>query len=353
MSVIIVITLLLAISGCGGDSSGNKQQPPVATPPAEPPAEEPQITLSVSAVESGSTIYLDGLFTGKLTPADITVEAGEHTIGIGLAETKHYLKKSLWVEADTQSLQVNLDDADKQAAKVWRALFIGVNKVAVNGSSCISEYSTHELDLGFEFFNWSFHQRVEDYSYNTTEWQIDRRDIYDETVLLSADHLITPEIIAPYLQDVYPGDYDLIVTFFRGGAGTNQGCYIDDFRGIAWYDYRVLAADASYFTIRYYDDVEGAINASKQNDADPGMFIHEWLHTTAERFFPDRGYTMPKQDGQVVHAAEAYHYSAPWMTWYRDLIAGQVPQGDNYIGIGPEAFLACSVREAAISACPE
>ncbi len=341
--------LTMVLLGCGGGKSDSNNQN--VQQPITEPTQSTEIRVTVDAPETGSAIYINGKYSGQVTPAELLLEPGNYSIGVGLNQSRQYLKTSVTLAPDSEPIAIALDAAHLQQAKVWQALFIGVNRVQSQNGSCVSEYSQQELDAGFDFFTWSFNQRVEDYSYNTMQWQFDRRDINHEVVILSDENLITPEIIDSYLTDVHKGDYDLIVTFFRGGAGNSENCYIDDFKGIAWYDYRVLNSDASYFTIRYYDDVQGTIDASKMDNTDPGMYIHEWLHTTAEWFFPDQGYTMPKHDEQVVHAAGAYNYSPPWMSWYQDLIAGQVKQGNKYIGIGPEAFLACSVRESALEAC--
>ena len=77
------------------------------------------------------------------------------------------------------------------------------------------------------------------------------------------------------------GDYDLAVTFFRGAQ---EDCFIADFIGIAWYNVTELSSESSYYTVRYYDGIGEAIENAKKND--PGVFIHEWLHTIAERFYP-------------------------------------------------------------------
>ena len=334
----------LSLSGCGSDS---QESPPSTPPPVATPT--PQGSVTVSASENGGAIYLDGRFTGRLTPSTLSLTSGEHTIGVGLNQSEQYLRRTVQIAAD-QASNLTLNETDRQAPKVWKALFIGVAKVQAQGGNCVSEYQTEALDAGFDFFRWSFEERVEPYSYHTMQWQFERLDITDEVVSLSNDKLIGPAEIEPYLSGVNKGEFDLIVSFFRGGAGSYE-CYIDDFKGIAWYDYRVLQADASYYTIRFYDDVAGHIETAKADDRDPGMYIHEWLHTTAEWFFPDQGYAQPSSDGQVVHAAEAYGYAWPWMTWYRDLLRGQVKQQDDYVGIGPDALLGCSVSEDAIGAC--
>ncbi|ETN95301.1 PEGA domain-containing protein [Zhouia amylolytica] len=305
-----------------------------------------KFNLSVAAVEEGAAIYIDGVYTGKSTPANFLVSKGEHVIGVGLNTAKTYLRREVQVSSTTEQLVISLDEADLQQPKTWKVLFVGVNQVTTANGNCISSYSTEQLDLAYEFLKWSFEEKVEPYSYNTTNWEFYRSDITTDIVQLSNDHLINPEIFESKIIDIQKGDYDLIVSFFRGAQ---QDCFIADFIGIAWYDVTALSSESSYFTIRYYDDLEGAMITSKQND--PGMFIHEWLHTVAERFYPNRGYTMPTFKGQVVHAAERYGYSAPWMSWYEDIIAGKVKDGSSYVGIGPEAFLECTVREQAIGQC--
>lgn len=326
---------------CRGCNSADDAKQGVSDKP-----EESVYNLAVSATEEGAAVYIDGVYTGKTTPTEFMVSKGEHIVGIGLNTAKTYLRKTVQVNSKTEQLQVMLGEEDLQQPKTWKVLFVGVNNVTTMGGSCVAGYTTEQLDLAYDFLKWSFEEKVEPFSYNTINWEFERRDIITDVVQLSNDKLITPEVFENKVTDIEKGDYDLIVTFFRGAQ---QDCFIADFIGIAWYDITALSTEASYFTIRYYDDLEGAVNYAKEND--PGVFIHEWLHTIAERFYPDRGWGMPTNDGQVVHAAEKYGYSAPWMTWYRDIISGQVKNGTSYAGIGPEAFLACTVREQVKGEC--
>jgi len=349
----------VGITACGG-SSGSSPQTPQTT---EPVSQTELPKLSVSSIEEGSAIYLNGLYTGMVTPADVNVPAGEHTIGIGLKNSKNYLKKLVTVEDNTSTQTLSLNNDDLQAAKEWKALFIGINSAKIPNGNCTSEFTTAELDAGFQFLKWSFEERLEDYSYNTVDWSFDRFDI-TQTVTLNSDAVLTPGIIDSYLADknVAVGDYDHIITFYRGGdvydeagASTGQECELGAFQGLGWYEYDDLAVNASYVQIRYWDNIIAAIDYSKADEHDPGMFIHEWLHSVAEingkTFFKGQGYSMPSSDGNVVHAAGAYNYTYPWMTWYQDIISGQVEDNGKYIGITPEAFLACSVREKVLGQC--
>ena len=86
---------------------------------------------------------------------------------------------------------------------------------------------------------------------------------------------------------------------------------------------------------------------------DPGVWTHEWLHVVIEKFYPDRGVKtpIPQKNKLILHAAEAYGYTFPWIDWYEDLISGQVPLGKGFSGIGPEALNSCNIRQAVKGAC--
>ncbi|MEO9852902.1 MAG: PEGA domain-containing protein [Reichenbachiella sp.] len=303
--------------------------------------------VSISASEEGAAIYLNGVYTGEQTPAVLNVSSGVHTIGVGLNRSRQYLKKTVSIENTVESYEIVLSEADLQQAKKWKALFVGVNKVSKSTEDCITQYTTEELDLAFDFLNWSFQEKLEPFSYHTMDWEFERRDISDQTVILDEDNLINPTIFENHITDIDKGDYDLVITFFRG---EQEDCFIANFIGIAWFDVTELSSESSYYTIRYYDDIKASIEDARKND--PGVFVHEWLHTVAERFYPNRGEVVPDDDGLVVHAAGKFGYTFPWMTWYEDLISGQVVTPDGYAGIGPEALLQCTVRESALRQCP-
>ncbi len=363
---ILATSTLLATQGCGGSQANKETANSAITLPTSN-----EYKIKISTTEVGSAIYLNGVYTGEVTPAELSVNTtGEHTIGIGLINSKLYLKKTISITQSSELQQFSLNLNDLQAAKNWKALFIGVKNAKKPQGSCVSSYTNEELDAGYQFLQWSFEERLEGYSYNTVNWLFDRFDITDEIVTLDKNAVLQPEIIEPYLasHNIKKGDYDFIVPFYRGGDNidrgvqvTGQDCYLGAYQGLGWYDYDILSVEASYVQIRYWDNAIFAIAASKEDQYDPGMFIHEWLHSVAESkkegntFFESQGYTMP-DDGSaghyVVHAAGAYQYTFPWMLWYQDLISGKVKKGQQYLGITPEAFLACSVREKALDVCP-
>jgi len=339
--ILFIFFNTIVLQGC---SSSNNSEEPVLV--------NTKINITITANEIGSDIYLDGVYTGETTPADFTFKRGDYTIGIGLKDSKKYLKRAITVTGDDEGKKITLTDADVQAPRVWKVLFAGVKKVTSEDSDCITEYTTAQLDLAYGFLKESFQQYLEPYTYNTMKWEFYRQD-FDEVVTIKDDgpfnNVFTPTEF-DNITDIEEAEYDLVVTMYNGGKNTVCSYVTDGYVGLGWYDYHVLESKGAYNTIRYHNDIETSIVSAKQND--PGLFIHEWLHTTIERFYPEMGgkYPDPK-NGSILHAADLYNYSFPWMTWYEDLLKGKVKSGSKYLGIGPEALLECTVRASAKSEC--
>jgi len=313
-------------------------------------------SLPVIKVSSAETayIYIDGQYTGYKTPAEITVSKGTHVIGVAMEETATYLRKELEV---TEDIDVALTMSDKPEPKVWKALWVGVHEVTGNSSTgrCSSRFSKEELDAGFDYFQWSIENHFEKMSFNTMQWDVERKDIETPIELHKASNTwftLEPYSITELMPEVKPGEYDAVFVFWRekDGACSFQSSYF----GLAWTDPMNEAIKTGYITIKFDagDDINEKIEWYKNND--PGVWVHEWLHTVGENYFQDMGELLPEKggDGLVIHAAEKYHYSYPWMDWYSDFIGGRVKSangGSVYYGIGPEAMLDCALRETAIA----
>ena len=322
-----------------------------------PTPEMPTDNLSVSAPGLKGKIYLDGRYTGYSTPHNFLTEAGKHTVGVGVDADSTYLRKTVTVPEDGKA-DVQLTQADRQKAKIWKVLFVGIYHAANSSGTDVLSYQKSDLDLAFDFLKYSFHKYIEPDTYHTIKWEFYRQDIMKDTVRTNSNNLLSPELFQKYMPGLKTGEYDLVIPFYRF-EGDAQHPSLGTFNGMAWYDVHSLYCTASYYMIRYYSDVASHIQYMKEND--PGMFVHEWCHTITEQFYnikyyPDHGYPMPDPNlggGSVVHAASGYGYSAPWMTWYHDLISGQVKskKSDTYLGVGPDAFLKCTIREYATSQC--
>jgi hypothetical protein len=299
-------------------------------------------------------IYLDGNYTGYLTPHELNVDEGPHVIGVALQDSRQYLRKEIDV---TEDIKLEFTSADQPESKTWKALWIGVHEVTGLSPSghCSSRFSKEELDAGFEFFQWSIKNHFEPFSYNTTQWEVTRKDIDTPIELYKASNTwftLEPSSITSILPEIEPGAYDAVFVFWREKEGSCS--FQSSYFGLAWTDPMNEAIKTGYITIKFDagSNIQDNIDWYKNND--PGVWVHEWLHTVGENYFQDLGERLPEKggDGLVLHAAEKYSYTYPWMDWYEDFMSGRVKDlggGRTYVGIGPEAFLKHLVRETAVS----
>jgi hypothetical protein len=354
--LVLIFGVMSLFAACGDDDNPVPDEPQEALP-----------KLKITSPENNSAVYLDGRYTGKVTPVELEVSEGEHTIGVGQYSSETYLKREIKVEPSKEPvMNVDLTEDDVQKAKTWKLLFVGVNSVCGLTNSGVKDtlsYTKEELDIACDYLQYSFQKYLEPYSYNTIKWEFERHDIENDVVLLNPQNLFDPQRFEKYITEwgLKKGDYDLIVIFYRF-EGEDENSDDDDlgtFNGMAWYEKTALSTRSSYLMIRYYKNVQAWIDHMKAND--PGMYVHEWLHTVCETFYPSYGTPVPDPNmggGSVLHAIEAYGYRYPWMTGYRDLMRGQIREknSDNpknpkhlpYVGMSPEDFLEHTVREAAL-----
>ncbi len=313
------------------------------------------LSLNISAPEEGF-IYLDGSYTGYKAPHELPVEKGKHVISVALESSYKYLRKEIDV---TEDADVQFAYTDQPEPKIWKALWIGVQEVTGSSSTglCSTHFSKDELNAGFDFFQWSIKNHFEKYSYGTMKWEIERKDITTPIELhKSSDTWFTvePSSVTAILPEIKPGAYDAVFVFWRESDGSCS--FKSSYFGLAWTDPMNDPIKTGYITVKFDagSDINEKIAYYKNND--PGVWVHEWLHTVGEHYFQDKGRSMPDkgQDGLVVHAAEKYGYTFPWMNWYEDFMSGKVKDlggGSVYLGIGPEALLKCSLHETAAGNC--
>jgi hypothetical protein len=309
------------------------------------------VTPSVSvSLESGATgyIYLDGKFTGKVAPGKIAVGKGLHIISVGDPSASVYYRKEAVVARDTV---IKMTTADIPAPRTWKALWIGVYE-AVNPNGGSTHFSTEDLNAAYDFFKWSIAEHFEKYSYGVTRWDVERLDIKDPVSLIQSgsNQIIPFENIRAKISAIVPGQYDCVFVFFRQQEGSIS--HIGNYFGLGWCDPLREVEKTGYVIVKF--DVGRSIQdkIGYYKSTDPGIFLHEWLHTVGESYFSSLGYNlpMPAGDGLRVHAAEIYGYTFPWLGWYKDFMAGTVvgKNGVGYFGIGPEALLNNSVRKTAV-----
>lgn len=299
-------------------------------------------------------VYIDGKYSGYMTTSQVKLPTGRHTIGVALRDSWTYLRK----EADiTEGSAIEFTAADKPAPKTWKALYVGLYET--QGPSALGDCSSHftkeELDGGFEFLQWSLQEHFGKYAYGLMEWQLERKDITVPVKLKKSGeawYTVEPAEITSRIPGIVPGAYDCVFVFWRESEGACS--FKSNYFGLAWTNPMGEPIKTGFVTVKFDAGAGLAGRIADYKAKDPGIWIHEWLHTTGERFYPDKGIAMPQPAGGfTVHAAENYGYTFPWMTWYQDIFAGKVPNtatGQGYLGIGPEAFLRCTVRETALDA---
>lgn len=313
------------------------------------------VNVRVTTAETGY-IYLDGLYTGFQTPYTINVTKGKHIIGVAQKSSFQYLRKEFVFSSDTE---VNLTNTDRPDPKIWKALWIGLYETKGNSGTgdCSTHFTRSDLDQGYDFFRWSITNHFEKYSYGTMKWDIERKDIQVPVQLKKSNEswfTVEPDVIAKLSAVIQPGAYDCVFVFWRESEGACS--FKSNYFGLAWTNPMAETIKTGYVTVKLEPgaNLSDKINYYKNND--PGVWIHEWLHTTGENFYQNQGKKMPQKakDGLAVHAAEMYDYKFPWMNWYLDFMSGRVPDFSGepkYAGIGPETFLNCTVRETASGSC--
>jgi hypothetical protein len=281
------------------------------------------------------------------------MKRGVHVVGVATEKSNQYLRKEFSLNEGTE---INLSINDQPDPKVWKALWVGVHEVTGLSSNghCSSRFSKEELNAGYEFFMWSIENHFEPFTYNTVKWDVERKDIQLPIQLHKASNTwftLEPNSITELIPDIKPGEYDAVFVFWPEQDGDCS--FESSYFGLAWTDPMNDPIKTGYITIKFDagSDINEKIAWYKNND--PGVWVHEWLHTVGENYYQDLGVSMPEKgdDGLVLHAAEKYGYSYPWMDWYKEFKGGQVrdqKNGSLFLGIGPETFLKNSLREVAV-----
>lgn len=311
----------------------------------------------ITAVSQGS-IYVDGQYTGKKTPNMLSLSKGEHVISVGLEQERQYLRKEVTINSDAK-FALDFTDKDKPEPSIWKALFVGVPTASGKSATgqCSTHFSKQDLDDAYEFFKLNMKEHIEPFSYGAIKWQIDRRDLTKPVELTHNKnndwYTLEAEQGLAELDNVQPGEYDTVFLFWR--EEENECSFKSSYFGLAWLEPTSdETRKTGYVTVKFNPGKIGVAARIQQYLAeDPGVWTHEWLHVVIEKFYPELHVKtpIPPKDKLILHSAGAYGYKFPWLDWYKDLISGQVPLGQGYSGIGPEALLNCSVSRHALKQC--
>lgn len=318
-----------------------------------------QVTVTVSSAslrpgwvrvtsEEPGAIYIDGRWTGQSSPADLPVSAGTHDIAVGTSSTNRYLTRKVTLSG--QGDAVSLTQADATPPKEWPVLFIGVRKINVNykdstgkDRNCNLGVSDRDLDAAYDNFIWSSHEHFEKYAFNTIRLKVDKVYTTKDVVTLSGNqsgYYLRPGDVSEIMKAVPVGKYKTIYVYWHNGE--TLGCDLTaNYFGLAWGPNSSDQKGAGWINIKVHDtsDIPELWQRTARND--PGIWLHEWLHTI-ERTAEVAGYPIPaprEGDPSPLHAAPKYGYSSPWMDWYRDFLRGSVLYQRQYYGITPDFLI--------------
>ncbi len=215
---------------------------------------------------------------------------------------------------------------------------------------CETSISKEDLDRWYDYFLWSLNI-IEENAYNAISWEVNRIDLFN-VISLTDDGTyvyVSWDTICNTLNDQL--DFNLYDNVFVFWPDATDDCNIPSpYFGLAWWPWHDYGYSPGFVNVKSSsldsNTVEETINYLKTSD--PGVWVHEWLHTVADKFYPDLGYSLPSTPGNgVVHSAEEFNYTEPWMIWYKDIIQGKVSskEGNQKLGIGPEALWTRSIRD--------
>jgi hypothetical protein len=238
---------------------------------------------------------------------------------------------------------VKLDAGDAIVPVEWKALYLDLR--SVKAGDCELSFTSAERDAMFAFFEESVSKYIEPFTMGIHRWKIVRVKV-DTTVPLAAPngyYTIEPSDI-PHVATVTPGSYDNIFAVWRG---LDANCEIPAPYFGASFGPEPKTRQAGWITVRTPEaDILDLLKYLRASD--PGVFVHEWMHTSVENHYAKHGAPLPpvtSPDGSLVHSGAGYGYHHPWMDWYRDLIAGRVDVSGKYMGVPPDFLKSCTIRQ--------
>ncbi|MCK5688821.1 hypothetical protein KAI87_06100, partial [Myxococcota bacterium] len=223
-------TLVFVLNACGDKNSEVATQNEDTTCGS---SISPAPTVVIDADFPGD-VYLNGRFTGQQTPATVTRWSGIQTVGIG-GGVNGYLRDE--IDPGT-SCTIHLSEDALIEPRIWRARYINLLNVVAqleDGSECAVRLNSADADRSYESFTKSLENFFGPYSHSTVSWEVERVDITEEVVIPNQGWGYYPQgaDIEPYIQDIAPGELDLILTFYRSKSSESECVIPGPFFGLA------------------------------------------------------------------------------------------------------------------------
>jgi hypothetical protein len=282
-------------------------------------------TVMVSSFIPGR-IFLNGEFTGKTTPATLSLTNGIYRIGFG-GSNNRYQENTVNV-ANQKS--VNFQDSGWMAAKPWKILLLSTRNTYLGsgtGGNQTASLTNADIQTAYNELLETNRRWVEPFSYGLASWTVEQRTIENVTAKITdtGDHINFNQFLQEAGLTNLPNQYDAVVYFWGripvntdpwGGAGAVGGGSL-------------MSVPNTW--------IRGQHNFPSE------VWLHEWLHV-AEGASSDRRHNFNGIGG--LHGAEEHGFRSgvegEWLDWYREFMRGTVTEGDLFVGIPPAVWLAGS-----------
>lgn len=319
------------------DGSGNAPQVSRAGRVAE---NKEALTVNVASVIPGK-IYLDGYYTGKSTPDVVTLSTpGLHMIGLG-GDNNRY--QELQIKATARQTDVYFEDSGWLPSRTWKILLLSVRNMHLEGDKR-AHLTDRDIDEAYNSVLRTSQEWITDFSYGLVKWEVER---------------MTEENVYGYFQyDSGSGKYGNMIDDGRLLKDANLLWLLDKYDSVlvffpsvpdgADYDPKGGCRGVCCFQATSLSVPNACGRAGKWTEraGNSQIWIHEWLHTVESQF---RGPDLYICKGGV-HGAQEHGYSADerkgWLPWYKDLMRGQVVEGEKFAGIPPSAWISSTRRKS-------
>jgi hypothetical protein len=291
-------------------------------------------SIDVSGVRNGreldltsavpGKLYVDNVYTGLTTPAQLTLPPGSYTLGLGVSTDTPGQSSNRFHEEVVRigrcAKQVDLSRAPTVAANPWRLLVLPVRYTEHGGPADTGVLADTDVTLMTGQAIATSSAWVEPFTYGLQTWDVTTHAVVEDTVL----HREAPAGAAPdtgrFLRDAglehLESEFDSIVFIYS--VHREDGASVENTPCCAW-------AGGSNVSMN-----TGWVRGSSANSPNEGL-LHEVLHT-------QESYQSWMQYGlwnglDGLHGAEEHGYRAEdeaggegWRRWYRTFMRGQVAE---------------------------
>lgn len=284
-------------------------------------------------------IYLDGFYTGKSTPAVVNLPTpGLHIIGIG-GDNNRY--QEVHINAASKQTEIYFKDSGWLPSRTWKILLLSLRNMYLEGNKP-AHLTDNDISEAYDSVLKTSREWIKDYSYGLAEWEVEKMTVenvyghlqYDSRTGKYGDQIDDGRLINEANLMWLLDRYDSIFVFWPSIPDDSDQDPKGGCRGLCCFKGTSLVVPNAC----------GRAGKWTERQGNSQIWIHEWLHTV-EGYYGSRGYYVGNNG---VHGAEVHGYSYDdqkgWLPWYKDLMRGQVIEGEKFVGIPPSAWISSTRR---------